>query len=120
MVNEIAKLLEERSLILDETPDDERVDLLSEKIRASLALHQDSLAVEFIIESLTKLGSAPSILYDDNGHFTIGGDGSQNLPTIGDDHKTQETTFQGCWFVKAGGWKKTIREALRDYFESRE
>jgi hypothetical protein len=120
MVDEIAKLLEERSLILDETPDDERVDSLSEKIWTLLAARQDFLPVEFTIESLTKLGSAPSILYDDNGHFTIGGDGSQNLPTIGDDHKTKETVFDGYWIVKPGGWKKTVREALKAYFQERE
>jgi len=120
MVDEIAKLLEERSLILDETPDDERVDLLSEKIWTLLAARQDFLPVEFIIESLTKLGSAPSILYDDNGHFTIGGDGSQNLPTVEEGFETKETYFEGSWVVKPGGWKKTIREALKTYFKERE
>lgn len=97
-----------------------KIDELSEHVWNQLNLNQDTLPVEFIIESLTSLGSAPSIIYDDNGHFTIGGDGTQNMPTIEDGWETKETEFSGCWWVKPGGWKRSIREALRDYFESRE
>jgi hypothetical protein len=118
MKEQIEELINKRNVAL-EVDDDVLVDRYAEQIFAGLKESQDTLPVEFIIESLTKLGHPPSILYDDNGHFTIGADGSQNLPTIGDEHKTKETCFEGFWTVKPGGWKKTIREAVRAYLDER-
>lgn len=125
MIEEISVMVLERDKLIDDrredtSGDDERIDALREEIYEALKVHHSTLPVEFIIESLTSLGSAPSILYDDNGHFTIGGDGTQNLPTVEDGFETKETTFNGCWFVKPGGWKRTIREAIKGYFEDRE
>lgn len=119
MHEKIQQLVEKRNDLLKNDYDHPMVDILSESIWTSLKESQDQLPVEFIIESLTSLGAAPSILYDDNGHFTIGGDGTQNIPTCGEDFETRETTFEGAWFVKPGGWKRTIREAIKDYFEDR-
>lgn len=33
----------------------------------------------FVIECLTKIGWSPSIIYDDNGHFAVTGDGYQSV-----------------------------------------
>jgi hypothetical protein len=117
---QVQQLVDERDNLLKTDRDNPRIDILADKIWIALNEYQDILPVDFIIESLTSLGAAPSILYDDNGHFTIGEDGIQNMPTFGDEHKTKETTFDGTWFVKPGRWKPTIREAIKDYFEDRE
>jgi hypothetical protein len=106
-----------RAAIYDANPHNPTVDKIAEEILHYLKENHATLPVEDIIETLTHLGGAPSILYDDNGHFTIGGDGIQNMPTFEDDWKIKETTFQGTWFVEPGGWKDTIREALAAYFE---
>src|ERR1035437_6322840 len=99
---------------------DKQIDELAEQVWAFVREHREKLSVEQMIESITHLGAAPSILYDDNGHFTIGGKGHQNLPTFEDGWETKETYFEGGWTVKPGGWKKTIREALSTYLDERE
>lgn len=123
MVNQLHQLVSLRDSLLeeeDETKRDEtQIDALAAEITQIITEHQDTLPVEVMLESLTKLGAAPSILYDDNGHFTIGGDGFQNLPDV-ELYETQETVFGGEWMVPAGHWKPTIREALRVYLKDRE
>jgi hypothetical protein len=96
-----------------------QVDELAERIWDIIIAYHKGLSIENIIESITSLGGAPSILYDDNGHFTIGEDGSQNLPTFDDDWETKDTTFQAEWWIKPGMWKNTIREALEEYIKRR-
>ena len=97
---------------------EDEIDKRAEEIRNFIKQYRSELSFEVIVESLTMLGAAPSLLYDDNGHFYIGGDGFQNLPTFDDSWKTKETDFQGTWFVPANGWKETIREALDAYLDS--
>lgn len=99
--------------------DDEKSDKLREDILDFIDKHRNALSLEAILEGLTSTGAAPSLLYDDNGHWTVGGDGSQNLPTIGDEHKTKQTTFDGVWIVEAGRWKETVREAVNDYLDEK-
>jgi hypothetical protein len=118
--NDIAKMVKERNALLKSDNSDNKVDELSEQIWQTLREFQKDLPLEFIIESLTSLGAAPSVLYDDNGHFTIGEEGSQNMPTFEMDFEEKETAFVGDWIVKPGHWKRSIREALELYFESRE
>lgn len=76
-------------------------------------VHQEELPVETILETLASLGSAPSLLYDDDGHWTIGGDGTQ--PVMALEDRTKETTFDATWWVGPNRWKLSIREAIRDY-----
>jgi hypothetical protein len=124
IARQLAELIERRQALFSDDEkiqeaNDKQIDELAKQIYDLIRQHHSRLSVEAVIEGLTKLGAAPSILYDDNGHFYIGGDGHQNLPTVGDDHLTKETTFEGCWYVEAGGWKKTIREALNSYLDKR-
>lgn len=98
---------------------EKKIDELALEIRTFITTHQDDLGIDDIIEGLTMLGAAPSIIYDDNGHFMIGGDGMQNMPDSS-VYDTQETEFSGTWFVPAGAWKPTIREAIKVYLEDKE
>ena len=73
------------------------------------------MSFESIIGSLTELGAAPTLLYDDDGHFAIGDEGTQNV--LHDKPKDKETTFIASWWIKPNGWKDSIREALYFYLD---
>lgn len=109
----IQTIIDKRSAILKTNYESEEADRLRQLIRDLLFNHQEELTVEFILESLTRLGAAPSLLYDDDGHWTVGGDGMQAVMAFED--RSKETTFDASWWVGPGRWKQTIREALRDY-----
>lgn len=84
------------------------IDILGEEILMLLQQNFDKLPVDFIIEELTKLGHAPSVVYDDNGHFAVTGDGYASI--------SDEPQNAGCFmYVSKSQWKLTIREALRHY-----
>lgn len=87
------------------------IDILGEEILLLLQQNFDSLPVDFIIEELTKLGQAPSLIYDDNGHFAITSDGYSSIC----DEPQDAQVF--C-FVSKSQWKPTIREALKYYMFS--
>lgn len=84
------------------------IDILGNQILQLIKKHQDKLSVDFIIESLTKLGFAPSILYDDNAHFAISSEGFQSISSKPSD--TEMTLY-----VKKKYWKTTIRKAIKIY-----
>jgi hypothetical protein len=84
------------------------IDQLGEEILSKLKEHRNELKFEFIFDELTKLGQAPSLIYDDNAHFAITSDGCQ---TISEDLEDTEIYH----FVNKEAWKDTIREAL-DYY----
>jgi len=87
---------------------EKEIDDLEEQILNLINQDKDSLPIDFIIEELTKLGWAPSLLYDDNGHFAVTADGYQTI-TEG----TSDVTIM-C-FIPKDYWKDSIREAL-NYF----
>jgi len=90
---------------VEENPD---IDVLATLILEKLKEWRKNLTFEFIFEELTKLGQAPCLLYDDNGHFAISGDGFCSI-----SEEVQD--WAGEVFVKKDQWRKTIREAL-DYY----
>jgi len=83
-------------------------DTIGDRILDLLKLHHADLPVEFVIEELTKLGQAPSILYDDNGHFAITSDGIQSISVEPDD-------CEMYFYASKNMWKPTIRKALEYY-----
>jgi len=52
-------------------------------------------------------GGCSALLNDDNGHWTVAGDGMQNVPS-GDEPEDISTVF----FAEAGAWRATVREAI--------
>lgn len=105
----IEEKLIERQKLIDDDIETNQIDFLADEIFDLLVCYNADLPIDFIIESLTKLGNAPSILYDDNGSFAISEDGFQSLSDDG------EQTIS-C-FVKKEQWKPTIREAINYYLE---
>lgn len=92
-----------------------QIDHLADKIKESILKHRDELAVDFIIESLTYLGDAPQVIYDDNGHFAISGSGMSPVPMT--ESGVFEDTESFTAFVEPEQWKDTIREALNHYLD---
>ena len=58
------------------------------------------------LEAQTKKGACPALLNDDNGHWAVSFEGIQNCP---DDGPCDIST---AFFVEAGHWHNTIREAI--------
>lgn len=94
-------------------PEPKEIDELGKEIRSAIDEHKDDLPVDFILESLTHLGYAPQVVYDDNGHFAISGSGMSPVPMT-DSGKFEETE---CFttYIEPEEWKDTIREALNHY-----
>lgn len=100
-----------------DSQDDLNLDANAEEIKQFLFHNYRDLPVEVSLQAITMIGAAPSLLYDDNGHWTVGSEGSQSMPTILEGWEDKDCTFHASWFVAKGKWKNTIREALNDYFE---
>lgn len=86
------------------------IDELGKIIYKMLCDHQGLLTIDFIIEELTHLGQAPSIVYNDHGYFAVTGDGVQNVV-----FEPSDITI--THFVEKDMWKPTIREALEYYLK---
>ena len=97
---------------------DTLIDNLGNFIKWYVKKYRDELTFEEIIHTLTGLGEAPSLLYDDNGNYALGYTGSQNM--LDPETFTEETMFEGQWIIPPNGWKKSIREALNDYLDRKE
>lgn len=129
MKEQIKEIIEKRNSIwktyqdswdddkLDYTiPEPKEIDELGSKIRNLVKTHADELEVDFIIESLTQLGEAPNVIYDDNGHFAVSGSGMSAVPMSDSGKFEEEESF--TTFVEPEQWYDTIREALNHYLKT--
>jgi hypothetical protein len=94
---------------IEENP---KVDELGEQIFDKIKTERKILSFEFIIEELTKLGQAPCLLYDDDGHFAISEEGIQTISTNGKDNR------ELYHFIEERMWQDSIREALNYYLDN--
>ena len=106
----ILELIDERSKILDIDYNDDKADEIKDIIVDEFRTNFDKYEVDFIIETLTKFGDAPCVMYDDNGMFAVSGDGYQ--PVVIDDERIEGDITV---YVSKEQWFKTIRESLRYY-----
>jgi len=86
------------------------IDILGEQVLSLLKSNSAVLDIDFILESLSKLGHAPNLLYDDNGNWALTSDGVQTIP-IEDDTNDIDLSF----WVEKSLWKGSIREAVDHY-----
>lgn len=117
MKTQINKWIKDRNDLINGGSDEVEVDRLEVCIVKGLKENFDALECDFILESMTHLGASPSVLYDDNGMWTVVADGTQ--PAVSGDDRLDGFVSMGFFFEKTR-WFKTIREALKDYLFERE
>lgn len=111
---EIADILDKRYPLVYKKVKGKQVEEYTKKVQALLRRNFDHLSVDFIVESLTHLGDAPNIVYDDNGLFAVSGDGYQ--PVVTGRQKIDGVISVA---VEKPWWQKTIRLALTHYLSRR-
>lgn len=89
---------------------DKTADAIQEAIYFYLNDGFDDLSVDFIIETITKLGAAPQLVYDDNGQFAVSDTGM--APVVYDDEKLTGIMTS---IIDKDSWFPTIRQALKYY-----
>jgi hypothetical protein len=109
----IETLLKDRNTILTKNYNDPKADLMRKQIILKLNKNQKNLSVEYIVEAITHLGHAPSIIYDDNGYFAISETGTQNVS----EHDNPNVIYFSAKIEKKY-WKTTIRGALEYYLNN--
>lgn len=117
-MKKIIQLLKERTKITKEynkskEPYDDGImkkyDANEKLILAELSNKFDKLSVDFMLETLTHLGWAPCVIYDDDGNWAISGDGFSNV------RMSSKDDFQISNSIEAKFFKPTIRKALKFY-----
>lgn len=105
-------MLEVKDNLLKTDFKNERIDEIEREIIYQIKSNYNLYSVDFIIETLTKFGQAPNIVYDDNGMFAVSGNGYQPV-VIGDE------LIEGIVsvFVEKEQWFDTIRKALWHYLQ---
>ena len=106
----IKTLLNERDRLYKKDSENKRIDEIQKEISTAIRNNFDEYEVDFIIETWSRFGSAPSLIYDDNGMFAATGDGFQQVVTGKDKIDGVFTVF-----VQKKQWKKTIRQALKQF-----
>ena len=104
---EIDNLVKTRSDLLKKSDNVKQIDKIEGVIRKEFIDNFKDYEVDYILETLTKFGNAPNLIYDDNGLFAVTEDGYQ--PVVTGKQKIEGAV---TIFVEKPQWKKTIREAL--------
>lgn len=91
------------------------VDILGEEILKLIREFHGDLEVDFVLETLSHLGWAPNLVYDDNGNWAISGDGF--APTVMTESGKFEENVSIEVLVEPIEWKPAIREALVEYLK---
>ena len=110
------QFLAEQNKSWDEETDEYKVDngliidKLGDEILQNLQRHFDDLEFDFILDELTKLGHATSLIYDDNGHFAISCVSFQSVSI-----EELPSDFEATMFIEAKHFADTPKEALKIY-----
>ena len=115
MKEQILQWLDERDDYL-EAGKESKADALENKIFKIFKQRPSEFECDFILETLTRFGVAPSLIYDDNGKWAVLSEGTQPVVS-GDD------VFEGhigmTFFCEREQWFSTIREAIVCYLNSK-
>ncbi len=110
----ISTLLNKRDALLNKNNNDKTADEIQKKISTAIRENFNKYEVDFVLETWTRFGASPNLIYDDNGLFAVTGDkGFQQVVT---GRKILEGNF--IVMVEKKQWKKTIREALKHYIKA--
>lgn len=105
-------LIKEKLKFFENLPEDTLEDELDEKskdVLKEIIEKFDNLPVDFILESLTKLWWAPTLMYDDEGSWALDCGGVSSIRTVPEDDYGFSTNVEAKFF------KPTIREAVKYY-----
>jgi hypothetical protein len=111
--NEINQLIRKRGNLL-RAKNDADADAIQKRITKSIKEHFNSYPCDFIIETLTKFGQAPNIVYDDNSLFAVSSAGYQ--PVVTGKEKLEGQTM--VFIMEKDMWKPSIREAIWHYLQN--
>lgn len=90
--------------------DDKQADKMEKQILTALKTYFESYECDLVLETLTKLGQSPNLIYDDNGKFAVSSEGMQ--PVVTND---EQLVGQVYIMTEKDQWFPTIREALWHY-----
>lgn len=76
-INKIKRLLKIRKNYLKKISTEYDADKIQNQITKCFKKHFEAYTVDFILETLTKFGDAPNVIYDDNGMFAVTSEGYQ-------------------------------------------
>jgi len=102
-----------RNNLLKNDHNNPEADLLAKEIHALLITNFNELEFDFILLQLTRLGYAPNLIYDDNGHWAVVTDGFQTVPK-----GINPQDIESCFFIEKRQWKLTPRRALLKYLKT--
>ncbi len=105
----IKTMLEQRSAFL-KSKNMRSADKIQNEITSAFIKQFNGYEVDFILETLSKFGDAPQLLYDDNGRWAVSGDGY--APAVAGTQKIEGSMTA---YVKKAQWKNNIRAALKHY-----
>jgi hypothetical protein len=91
---------------------DELIDKNAKVIIKTLSKHHSSLNCDFMLETLDKLGFAPSLISNDDGRWAVLVEGIQNMNA----HEEPIDMIIEC-FIDKGYWKNNIRDAIIYFLE---
>lgn len=86
----------------------DKMDQIVNKIVDIFKRSSSSFSVEFIIESLSKLGLDTALVYDNNGHWAMP-DTSRHQVVL------EPSDLHINYFVGEDLWKNSVREAIEDF-----
>ena len=109
---EIAALVKKRKDLFKTTPKSKRINTMANQIMEKIDAHFNELEVDFILQTLTHLGHAPAVVFDDNGLWAVSGTGMNQVVT-------GRQRIEGAMhiIVEKKYWHTTIRKALKYYLK---
>ena len=75
MKKQIAEWLDERDQLLN-SDNEKEADKIEAKIKKILKEQENTFDCDFILETITRFGGSPSVIYDDNGMWAVLSDGT--------------------------------------------
>jgi hypothetical protein len=113
LMKDLRKLLNERDSLLDNDPESARIDSIREEVITALQGKFNDYPVDFMLETLTRLGHAPCLINDDNGMWALSGAGMQ--PVVTGKERLDGSVMV---IVEKKMWKHTVRKAIMHYINN--
>lgn len=101
--------MNERDKLIKTKKNNKRIDEIKKQIQDEIIANYYYYPVDFILETWTRFGASPNLVYDDDGLFAISNIG---YPAV---YGKQKMEGEIIVLIKKNQWKESIREALKIY-----